>query len=104
MQDKKIRIQDVAAMAGVSVGSASRVLNQAANVSPDVRAKVEHAMAQSEYQPSHTARALRSRSSRTIGCMFSDITNPLYARAFRVLEDTFRADGYLLLQIGRAHL
>ncbi|MCW5230169.1 LacI family DNA-binding transcriptional regulator [Verminephrobacter eiseniae] len=97
MQDKKIRIQDVAAMAGVSVGSASRVLNQAANVSPDVRAKVEHAMAQLEYQPSHTARALRSRSSRTIGCMFSDITNPLYARAFRVLEDAFRADGYMLL-------
>jgi LacI family transcriptional regulator len=97
MHDKKIRIQDVAAMAGVSVGSASRVLNQAANVSPDVREKVEHAMAQLQYQPSHTARALRSKSSRTIGCMFSDITNPLYARAFRALEDAFRADGYMLL-------
>jgi len=29
--------------------------------------------------------------------MFSDITNPLYARAFRALEDAFRADGYMLL-------
>lgn len=84
-------------MAGVSVGSASRVLNRAANVSSDVREKVERAMAQLQYQPSHTARALRSRSSRTIGCMFSDITNPLYARAFRALEDAFRADGYMLL-------
>src|SRR6218665_3591140 len=62
--------------ASVGGGGAWRVLNRAANVSPDVRAKVEHAMAQLEYQPIHTARALRSRSSRTIGCMFSDITNP----------------------------
>ncbi|RKJ96523.1 LacI family DNA-binding transcriptional regulator [Alicycliphilus denitrificans] len=97
MQDKKIRIQDVAAMAGVSVGSASRVLNRAANVSAEVREKVEQAMAALQYQPSHTARALRSRSSRTIGCMFSDVTNPLYARAFRALEESFRADGYMLL-------
>ena len=84
-------------MAGVSVGSASRVLNQAANVSPDVRNKVEQAMAALKYQPSHTARALRSKSSRTIGCMFSDVANPLYARAFHALEESFRADGYMLL-------
>ncbi len=84
-------------MAGVSVGSASRVLNRAANVSLDVREKVERAMVALQYQPSHTARALRSRSSRTIGCMFSDVTNPLYARAFRALEESFRADGYMLL-------
>jgi len=97
MNDRKIRIQDVAALAGVSVGSASRVLNRAANVTPDVREKVERAMATLRYEPSHTARALRSRSSRTIGCMFSDVTNPLYARAFRALEESFRAEGYMLL-------
>lgn len=97
MNDRKIRIQDVATLAGVSVGSASRVLNRAANVSLEVREKVERAMATLQYQPSHTARALRSRSSRTIGCMFSDVTNPLYARAFRALEESFRAEGYMLL-------
>ena len=97
MKEKKIRIQDVAAAAGVSVGSASRVLNRAANVTDDVREKVEKAMAMLQYQPSHTARALRSRSSRTIGCMFSDVTNPLYARAFRALEESFHTDGYMLL-------
>lgn len=84
-------------MAGVSVGSASRVLNRASNVSAQVREKVERAMVALQYQPSDTARALRSRTSRTIGCMFSDVTNPLYARAFRALEESFRADGYMLL-------
>ena len=97
MNGKKIRIQDVAALAGVSVGSASRVLNHAANVSPEVRSKVEGAMAKLQYAPSHTARALRSKSSHTIGCMFSDVTNPLYARVFRALEESFRSDGYMLL-------
>ncbi|MGO4394311.1 substrate-binding domain-containing protein [Variovorax sp. M-6] len=97
MQDRKIRIHDVAALAGVSVGSASRVLNRAANVSTEVREKVERAIAALHYQPSHVARTLRSRSSMTIGCMFSDVTNPLYARAFRALEEGFRADGYMLL-------
>ncbi|HMO46132.1 MAG TPA: substrate-binding domain-containing protein [Rubrivivax sp.] len=87
----------MAAAANVSVGSASRVLNRAANVSAEVRERVERAMAKLQYEPSHTARALRSRSSHTIGCMFSDVTNPLYARAFRALEESFRADGYMLL-------
>ena len=97
MKKLKVRIHDVAALAGVSVGSASRVLNQVANVSPEVRAKVERVMEELQYQPSHVARALRSRSSKTIGCLFSDVTNPLYARAFRALEERFRTEGYMLL-------
>lgn len=54
-------------------------------------------MAALRYQPNHTARTLRSRSSHTIGCMFSDVTNPLYARAYKALDERFGADGYMLL-------
>ncbi|GAB3761994.1 LacI family DNA-binding transcriptional regulator [Ramlibacter monticola] len=97
MNDKTIRLEDVAKLAGVSVGSASRVLNHAPNVTQEVREKVERAMRALRYQPSHAARSLRSRSTKTIGCMFSDVTNPLYARAFRALEESFRSDGYMLL-------
>ena len=60
------------------------MLNRAPNVSLEVREKVERAMKALRYQPSHAARSLRSRSTKTIGCMFSDVTNPLYARAFRL--------------------
>ncbi|MGE8686195.1 MAG: substrate-binding domain-containing protein [Achromobacter sp.] len=97
MRQKKISIRDVAALAGTSVGSASRVINGAANVTPEVRAKVERAIAALRYRPNHAAQALRSRSSKTIGCMFSDVTNPLYARAFRALEARFFNAGYMLL-------
>lgn len=97
MRPKQISIRDVAALAGTSVGSASRVINGAANVSPEIRAKVERAIAALRYRPNHVAQALRSSSSKTIGCMFSDVTNPLYARAFRALEARFFASGYMLL-------
>ncbi|HRO59630.1 MAG TPA: substrate-binding domain-containing protein [Burkholderiaceae bacterium] len=97
MQQRKVRIHDVAKLAGVSVGSASRVINDAANVSPTVRAKVEQAIDILGYAPSHAARTLRSRVSKTVGCLFSDVTNPLYARAFRAIEESLRSDGYMLL-------
>lgn len=97
MRPKQISIRDVAALAGTSVGSASRVINGAANVTPEVRARVERAIAALNYRPNHAAQALRSRSSKTIGCMFSDVTNPLYARAFRALEARFFSAGYMLL-------
>ncbi|NYT35924.1 LacI family DNA-binding transcriptional regulator [Allopusillimonas soli] len=94
---KKISIRDVAALAGVSVGSASRVLNNAPNVTEDVRVKVERAVSVLQYRPNHAAQSLRSQTSKTIGCLFSDVSNPLYARAFRALEGCFRPDGYMLL-------
>lgn len=97
MRPKRISIRDVAALANTSVGSASRVINGAANVTPETRAKVERAIAALRYRPNHQAQALRSSSSKTIGCMFSDVTNPLYARAFRALESRFFAAGYMLL-------
>lgn len=97
MRQKQISIRDVAALAGTSVGSASRVINGATNVTPEVRARVERAIAALHYRPNHAAQALRSRSSKTIGCMFSDVTNPLYARAFRALEARFFSAGYMLL-------
>ncbi len=89
--------KDVAALAGVSLGSVSRVINKFDNVTPEVREKVERAMAALDYRLNHAAQTLRSRTSRTVGCMLTDVTNPLYANLFRVFEDKFRAAGYMVL-------
>ncbi|RZI96803.1 MAG: LacI family DNA-binding transcriptional regulator [Variovorax sp.] len=97
MKKEAVDIRDVAALAGVSVGSASRVINGVANVSDGTRQKVERAIAALNYRPNHAAQSLRSRSSKTIGCLFTDVTNPLYARLFQALEARLRADGYMLL-------
>ncbi len=90
-------IKDVARLAGVSLGSASRALSGATNVSEDTVARVQRAAASLRYRPNHAARSLRSRNTKTIGCMFSDLSNPLYARLFGTLEDRLARDGYMTL-------
>lgn len=94
---RTVSIRDVAELAGVSLGSASRVVNNAQNVTPATREKVTRAIAQLGYRPNHAAQSLRLRSSRTIGCMLTDVTNPLYAKLFRAIEDRFRTAGYMVL-------
>ena len=90
-------IKDVARLAGVSLGSASRALSGATNVSEDTVARVQRAAASLRYRPNHAARSLRSRNTKTIGCMFSDLSNPLYARLFGTLEDRLAGEGYVTL-------
>ena len=93
----RIGIRDVAARAGVSVGSASRVVNGAANVAHELRERVQAAINDLGYRPNHAARSLRMQASRTIGCMLTDVTNPLYGKLFHALEDRLRAAGYVVL-------
>jgi len=92
-----VNIKDVARHAGVSLGSASRVVNNVPNVGEATRAKVLAAIEALGYRPNHAAQSLRSRSTRTIGCLVTDVSNPLYAQLFRALEERFLAEGYLLL-------
>jgi LacI family transcriptional regulator len=94
---QRIGIRDVAARAGVSVGSASRVVNGAANVANELRQRVHAAIAELGYRPNHAARSLRLQATRTIGCMLTDVTNPLYGKVFHALEDRLRAAGYVVL-------
>ncbi len=56
-------VKDVAALAGVSVGSVSNVINRRERVRPDVRERVEAAIAQLGYKPNPTAQALRRGTS-----------------------------------------
>jgi LacI family transcriptional regulator len=94
---RSVSIRDVADLAGVSLGSASRVINKVENVSALTRDKVEAAIAQLGYRPNHAAQSLRLRSTRTIGCLLTDVSNPLYAKLFRALEERMREAGYMML-------
>jgi len=93
----KASIKDVATLAGVSLGSVSRVINKAQNVSPALRERVERAMRELDWRLNHAAQALRARSSRTVGCMFTDVANPLYAKLYRTFEAKLREAGYMVL-------
>ncbi len=94
---RSVSIRDVAELAGVSLGSASRVINKVDNVSAATREKVEAAIGALGYRPNHAAQSLRLRTTRTIGCLLTDVTNPLYAKLFRALEERMRHAGYMML-------
>ncbi|SKA22159.1 transcriptional regulator, LacI family [Enhydrobacter aerosaccus] len=90
-------IRDVAEAAGVSLGSASRALNGGRNVSARVAQDVAQAAKRLGYQPDFLARSLRTRSSGMVGCLVSDIANPLYAEIVQAAEGRLREAGCLLV-------
>ncbi|MBA2963842.1 MULTISPECIES: LacI family DNA-binding transcriptional regulator [Ramlibacter] len=90
-------VRDVAAAAGVSVGSVSRVLNASGYASPALRQRVLQAVEQLGYEPDFTARHLRTGRSRTIGYLLPNIANPALAAHLSEVERLTQAAGYSLL-------
>ncbi|MET9472824.1 LacI family DNA-binding transcriptional regulator [Streptomyces sp. NPDC002917] len=94
-------IKDVAAEAGVSVATVSRVLNSHPSVSPDARARVLAAVDTLGYRPNAVARSLRTDQTRTLGLIISDVLNPYFTALARSVEEAARALGYSVI-IGNA--
>ncbi|WP_393098783.1 LacI family DNA-binding transcriptional regulator [Streptomyces sp. LN325] len=94
-------IKDVAAEAGVSVATVSRVLNDHPSVSPDARTRVLAAVQRLGYRPNAVARSLRTDQTRTLGLVISDVLNPYFTELARSVEEEARALGYSVI-IGNA--
>jgi LacI family transcriptional regulator len=86
-------IYDVAALAGVSPATVSRVLNGSA-VSPEKTARVREAVAELDFRPSRTARTLRRRSSEVIALIIPDVENTFFTALARGVEDRALDAGY----------
>ncbi len=87
-------IKQVAAKAGVSTATVSRVLANKTNVSREARARVDAAVAELGYRPNLVARSLRAQRSNTIGLVVSDIRNPFFTAVGRAVEDAAYEAGY----------
>lgn len=81
-------IRDVAALAGVGIKTVSRVINDEANVSPQMRARVERAIATLNFKPHQGAGALRrgDRKTLTLGLLLDAVDNPFSASVNRAVE------------------
>lgn len=93
----RISVRDVAAVAGVSIGSVSRVLNDSGYASRELRQRVLKAVDTLGYEPDFTARHLRTGRSKTIGYMLPSFANPAPAALLSEAERRVRAAGYSLL-------
>lgn len=89
-------IKDVAARAGVSLGTVSNVLSGLPSVSPDLRRRVERAIRDLGYRPNQIARSLKTKQTRTLGLVVSDITNPFFSEMARGAETAALQAGYLV--------
>jgi LacI family transcriptional regulator len=79
-------VKDVAAAAGVSLGTVSNVLNRPEVVSAATRAKVERAMAELGFVRNEFARHLRTGTSRTLAYVMLDATNPFFTDVAQGIE------------------
>jgi LacI family gluconate utilization system Gnt-I transcriptional repressor len=84
---KAVTLKDVAAMAGVSLITASRALRTPAIVSPQARARIAEAVEALGYAPNQAARALASATTSTIGVIIPSVTNQVFAEVMRGIYD-----------------
>jgi len=87
-------INDVAARAGVSHQTVSRVMNEHPNVAPGTREKVLRVMRELDYQPNRAARTLSSQRSATIGVVSFGLSFYGPAQMLANVEQAARARGY----------
>lgn len=94
---KQVVLLDVAARAGCSTASVSRVLNQPDRVNDELRSRVEAAMRELGYTPNNAARALRSRRTHIMGIVIPTLNYAIYAGLVEGLQHKLAEHGYSLL-------
>ncbi|WP_341281962.1 LacI family DNA-binding transcriptional regulator [Paenibacillus sp. FSL H8-0537] len=91
------KIKDVAKYAGVSVTTVSRVLNGEKYVKDDLKARVQKAIDDLGYSPSHIARSLVRKKTNLIGVIVPDVTSSFYSTILSTIEKTASLNDYNLL-------
>jgi|YelNatPaOPRAMG01_1025707.scaffolds.fasta_scaffold07711_9 DNA-binding LacI/PurR family transcriptional regulator len=99
MEKKTIKLRDIAEKAGVSIATASRVINGAGNVSEEIKKRVLKVTEELGYRPNAIARSLATRKTGNIGVLISKVINPLpldpfYSVIFQSIENTLKEEGY----------
>lgn len=96
-------MKDVAARAGVSTATVSRVINQNAWVEPATRERVEKAMRELNYRRNAAAMALATRSGAMLGLLTGNLADPFFARLARGVEEVARRQGVRLMVSSGGH-
>ena len=94
-------IKDVARLAGVGLGTASRVVSGKGSVSPATLERVKKAIDELGFRPSHAARALLSGSSRMIGVYIPVLSGTFFTPILQIIDTELRAAGlHMVLAFG----
>lgn len=94
--DRRVSMADVAAAAGVSGQTVSRVVNGSPRVDPETRQRVERAMAALHYRPHRAARALRTGRTGTVGLVVSTLATVGNSRMLQAITAAAADRGFAL--------
>ncbi|MGO3604227.1 MAG: LacI family DNA-binding transcriptional regulator [Enterococcus malodoratus] len=92
----KVTIKDIARIAGVSVSTVSRAINDDNEVSKKTKEKIDAIIREQNYRPSMLARGMVSKRTNMIALIVSDITNPYFYQFIANIEETLIDQGYTL--------
>ena len=93
----KYTMQDVARVAGVSMGTASAVINGSGNVSQSRKERVLDAIQMLDYHPDQVARSLRKGRTHVIGMVIPDLTHEFYPEVIRGAQDAAGESGFSVI-------
>lgn len=92
-----ITLHDVARLAGVAPITASRVVNHPEQVSPEVRQRVQDAIARTGYVPNRLAGGLASTRSRLVAAVVPTLSGPVFLETVQSLTEALAEQGYQLM-------
>jgi DNA-binding LacI/PurR family transcriptional regulator len=81
-------LKDVAALAGVSPSTVSRVINGTMFVNEETRQRVEEAIASVNYRPNLLAQSLRLKATKNIGLLVPEIAHPSFNLVIKYIEES----------------
>lgn len=90
-------IKDVAKLAGVGLGTASRVINNKGSVKPETREKVLRAIKELNYTPNEVARSFQSQSTKIVGLLIPSVRHPFFSELTYHMESQLHRQGYKML-------
>ena len=90
-------LKDVAALAGVSPSTVSRVINGTMFVNEETKQRVEEAIASVNYRPNLLAQSLRLKATKNIGLLVPEIAHPSFNLVIKYIEESASKRGLNLL-------
>lgn len=99
-------LRDIAKRAGVSVGTASNVLNRPGLVAPETVKRVQQVIEELGYIPNGYVKQMSAGQSRTLGLVLPNVSNPFFAEVARGVEDAAALKNYavFICNTGESHV
>lgn len=92
-----LNIKDIARIAGVSISTVSRVLNDHPDVSGKTKVRVQDIIKKYSYIPNNSARNLKLETIKAVGVIIKGISNPFFTDIIKVIQRQLDRDDYTMI-------